>query len=109
MIFLYVAIVIIAGIFALILFFAGIAEGEWKAVLLGLVLAALTVFVIVVPHAKPEQCTYDHKVLLTDTYNDIKYDKVIRVEYDIRKGPWWSWEAFAAEINHKVITEGEAK
>lgn len=98
-----------SGIVGVLMVASVLVDFEWKNLCIGFVLIVLTLFIIFTPQADSTQLIYDHKVLLTDTYREIKYDKVIRVEYDTRKGPWWSWQALGSDVNFKIVTEGVCK
>jgi len=79
---------------------------EWFA--LGMLIGAIAIGILMSAlQAKPEQLSFTSHTLLTDTFRDIKYDRVIRVEYETRKGPWWSWQAFEEDVNFKIITKIE--
>ena len=99
----YIVLIAIFAILGLVCLIAGLEESDLTAILMGIALLILIPLVVLVPHST--DFVYTPYVIRTDTYNNIKYDRVVRVEYDIRKGPWWSWEGTATIQNLKIITE----
>jgi hypothetical protein len=68
----------------------------------------LGIFVFLIPFYKNTKSLDKHVVILTNTYKNVQFDKVMKVEYDIYKGDnWWTWYnviSFSAE-NIKVSSE----
>lgn len=100
---LYTVLIVLFAIVGSVALIIGLGEGKAKPIIIGLLFLVIIPVIALAPHSK--NCESTHYVIRTDTYNNIKYDKVVRVEYDIKKGPWWSWESLGTTQNLKIITE----
>jgi hypothetical protein len=73
----------------------------------GLIISIGLLF-IAIPFYKNTSSLDRHVVVRTDTYNGMKFDKVMVVEYDIYKGDnWWTWDSMTSSdaTNIKVSSE----
>ncbi len=77
--------------------FFTILLNDWGCTkLLGKIFLIVTVLfgilVFSIPFFNNTKSLDKHVVIRTDTYNDIQYDEVMKVEYDLYKADhWWTW------------------
>jgi len=66
-------------------------------------LFTLSAALVILPFIGNTSHIEKHVVLRTDSFQDVTYNKVVRIEYDVLKADhWWSWQVLAASATDDI-------